>query len=182
MLALYFSILGTEDDRAYFETLYRQYYTDIARRIRGILRDEEDTKDVMQETWMRVISYLGTIRAMNERTARAYILRIAKNQAISLIRKQKREEGHLSEDEILDIADERELFAVCESSGFSGVLACFGALNEVQRDVLILHYLHGHSAREIAKLLGISEHAAESRLTRGRLKLIGLLKERGYRP
>ncbi len=170
-----------DEDTESFELIYKKYHQDVYKRILNILHNEEDTKDVMQETWTRVIGHIGKFRGKDEDSVRAYLLRIAHNQAISFLRVRKREIARTCDLESVELADDGSLFAACESGGVETVLECFEKLTEAQRDVLTLYYLHQHSLKEIALLLDMSESAVASRWTRGRKKLIDLLKRRGYR-
>ncbi|MBQ9747330.1 MAG: sigma-70 family RNA polymerase sigma factor [Clostridia bacterium] len=177
---LCFSVDETETERACLARLYDRYHRDIYKRILNILGNEEDTKDVMQETWTAVALHVGKFLGREDESVRAYLLRVARNQAITFLRARKRERTMTCTLEDVEISDDGALMAICESGGVSEVLMCFEMLNEAQRDVLNLYYLHRHSLREIAVLLGLSEQAVASRFTRGRKKLIELLKRRGY--
>jgi DNA-directed RNA polymerase specialized sigma24 family protein len=49
-------------------------------------------------------------------------------------------------------------------------------LGEIYTDVLIYYYVHGHSIKEIARLMNISAGTVGSRLARGRRMLYELMK------
>ena len=91
MLMLYLSMLGAEDDKRDFERIYEKYREDIFRRVYNILRNEEDAKDTMQETWIRVMKSMNVLRGKEEPIVRTYIMTIARNQSISVLRKRKKE-------------------------------------------------------------------------------------------
>ncbi len=179
MLMLYLTMLDEDSDRSNFEYLYRLYDFDIKKRIQGILSNEKDTEDALQETWMQIFKHIRKFRHKSDMAARAYIMRVARNQAISVLRaKQKECAAECDIEEVGDL-DDTPLFHLCEQEGVETVLSAIKELSEAQRDVLILYYLHQHSLKEIAALLHISEVAAASRWTRGRQNLIRLLgKER----
>ncbi len=180
MLVCCLSMLDTEPERLCFEQIYDKYHLDIYKRIRNLLRDEEDAKDVMQETWVRVIDHISKFQGKDEDAVRAYLMRIARNQAISHLRTKQKELSMTCELDGAELSDDGDLFSACESGGVAAVLECLGRLSEAQRDVLNLYYLHHHSLKEIAILLDMSESAVMSRWNRGRKKLIELLRRRGY--
>lgn len=57
-----------------------------------------------------------------------------------------------------------------------------GGLPPEQRALLIFRELEGHSYREIARTLGVSEGTVASRLSRAREALRGVLEDLGYEP
>ena len=57
--------------------------------------------------------------------------------------------------------------------------AGLGELNDHERDALLLRYFEGKTAREIAQTLGISDEAAQKRVTRALEHLRGFLARRG---
>ncbi len=179
MLMLYLSMLADKNDRQDFERIYHKYHDDILRRIYNILRNEEDAKDTMQETWIRVLKSLDVLRGKEEAVVKTYIMTIARNQSISLLRKKKKEKELFESAESLEQISDTDLFEACESEGITRVRECIELLGDAQRDVIILYYLYNRSLKEVAKLLDISEVVAESRWNHGRVRLMNLLKRRG---
>jgi hypothetical protein len=57
--------------------------------------------------------------------------------------------------------------------------AALGELNEPDRDALLLRYFEGKSAREMARILGVSDEAAQKRVTRAVDRLREVLARRG---
>lgn len=179
MLLFYLTMLDEDIDKLNFERIYRKYHLDIYKRIRNILPNEEDAKDAMQDTWVKVIDHIEKFREKEDDSTKAYIMRIARNQSISILRMKQKEAKTLCDIDEVEIADDEELFAACESNGVSVVLECFKMLTEIQRDVLNLYYIHHHSLKEIAKLMNLSEVTVAGRWARGRARLIELLEQRG---
>ena len=179
MLMLYLSMLGAEDDKRDFERIYEKYREDIFRRVYNILRNEEDAKDTMQETWIRVMKSMNILRGKEEPIVRTYIMTIARNQSISVLRKRKKEKELFEDTDDLEQIRDTDLFEACESEGISRVTECIDMLGDAQRDVIIMYYLYHRSLKEIARLFNISETVAESRWNHGRVRLMNLLKRRG---
>jgi len=180
MLLYALSYLDNDTDKTNFENIFRKYHQDIYKRIYFILKNKEDTDDAMQNTWICIFTHIEKFRNKDDIAMRAYILRIAKYQAISFLREKRKTEKNICNIDSVENVDNSELFDLCEIEGVSAVLECIKMLSEEQRDVLNLYYLHHHSLKEISKLLNLSESAVASRWTRGRKKLISLLERRGY--
>ena len=180
MLTFCMLTIESEADRLQFEKLYRKYADDIFRRVYGILKNQQDTEDVVQETWIKVAKNLSLFYGRDEKMVYAYIMRIAKNLSLSWIRKNKKKKEMVSTMEDIEIADEKELFYICDDCGEQEIVACIRSLDHIYSDVLVYYYLHHYSAKEIAKLLDLKEDTARKRITRGREQMIQLLIRRGY--
>jgi RNA polymerase sigma-70 factor (ECF subfamily) len=76
--------------------------------------------------------------------------------------------------------DERMMFNICDESGENEILKCIEELGEPYSDVLMYYYVHEHTLKQIAQIMGEKESTVGSRLTRGRKKLMKLLVGRGY--
>ncbi len=176
-MLIWLSMIGDEDDRQNFERIYRKYEKDVLLRIRRSLKNKEDAEDAMQNTWLVITKNITFFRTLDDCSIRAYILRIARNQAVSLYRKRRKEEVMTCDIENADIADDSALIRICEETEIEEIVRCINALDEKYSDVLNLYYLHRHNAKEIARLLSLNEHTVRSRIARGKEKLIALLKE-----
>ena len=182
MLPLYLSYPDEELDKQDFEKIYRKYHDDIYRRSYHMLRNKEDVNEAMQETWMGVLQKLPVLRDRDEVFVKSYIMSIARNQSIAVLRRKKKDSVVLSDTELVEsekLVDDEDLFAVCEEEGISRVLECINMLSNSQREVIMMYYLHHRSIKEIAALFNISESVAESRWNHGRERLKELLIRRG---
>jgi RNA polymerase sigma-70 factor (ECF subfamily) len=179
MLMFYLAAIVEEDDRQLFEKIYIRYSDDIFRRVYGIVKNQADAEDVVQDTWQKLCEHIEEMRGKEDRSVRAYIMSIAKNRSFDLLRRRKRE--MTVEDDIgsFDIADETAFFDACEKCTVEQILECMKELGEIYCDVLVYYYFHKHTLKEIALFMGINESTVGSRLTRGRAKLIELMKRRG---
>ena len=180
MLMPCLSLIDDETDKLTFEAIYQKYSDGIFRRTHKLLKNQQDAEDAMQETWLKVMENIDVLRGKNDRIVKAYIMKIAKNESITIMRKRGKDEKMLCTIEDVEIASDEDLFAICEQNHVSEILACFAELGDIYRDILSLYYFYHHSIKEIAKLMNMNEASVNSRLTRGRKKLIELLKRRGY--
>lgn len=181
MLVLSMAMLEMPD-RSFFEQIYEKYADDVFRRALGILKNTQDAEDVMQNTWTSVAKNISFFRAKGDGAVRAYLLRIARNQSITLLRERQKEESYISDADILDVPDEdgveSRLLGACSEMTVSDIRDSLQALPAPYRDILIMFYLHGNSTREIAALLGMNESTVRTRLSRGRERLMRLLERR----
>ena len=179
MLLFYLSAIEREDDQKIFEEIYRRYEKNILRRVCKILQDEEDIKDAMQNTWLGVLNSMALFRNMDEASTQSYIMTIARNQSVSILRQKGRETELFVDADSLELVDDTDLFELCAAEGISRVKECIDMLSDAQKEVIVLYYLYNRSLKEIAKLFNISESVAESRWNHGRIRLIQLLRRKG---
>ncbi len=177
-MLFYLSMIDSESDRSEFERIYRRHEQTIFRKTLFILKNQQDTEDVLQEVWLKVAKNVDIVRDMNDATAFSYVMKIAENQAMTFFRKQDKKEVFLTEDELDGAVCDDELFTACDRVDINEILACFAELPDIYRDVLSLYFFHHHSVAQIASLLGQKISTVNSRLDRGRKKLIKLLERR----
>lgn len=178
MLTFCLSAIGHESDKRTFEQIYRKYDARLCRLVGKYLTNSEDIKDAMQNTWLGVLKKMDLCREMDENELKSYIMTIAKNQAVSIARKNQKEWEMFVDADETELPDDRDLFELCEAEDISDISKCLDMLSEKQREVITMHYLYHHSLKEIAELFGIPESIVESRWKNGRARLIQLLQRK----
>ena len=178
-MLFYLSLIDGEPERSEFERIYQKHADKIFRKTLYILRNQQDTEDVMQEVWIKVAKNISVLQNKDDAVIFSYIMTIANNQAMTFFRKRNTEEVLLAEEEIEGLAYDEPLFAACDKAEIGEITACFAELPKIYRDVLSLHFLHRHTTEQIARMLDLNASTVGSRLSRGRKKLIKLLERRG---
>ena len=159
---------------ALFELLMRRYNERVYRVARAMVRDEQEAEDVMQQAYVNAYVHL---RQFNGRSLfSTWLTRIAINESLARLRRQRRHEpfdDHSCEAENVmrqhapgdpeQQAVNRELRAVLEWA--------IDRLPEGGRDVFVLREVEGLSTAEAADLLGVSQDAVKTRLSRARAVL-----------
>ena len=143
----------------------------VARHAQAVYRlayartgSREDAEDVTQETFLRLVRTAPEFA--DEDHCRAWLLRVAMNCAGDLFRSAwRRHTRPLEEAEQVPAPEE------------GGVLEAVLALPERYRAPIHLFYYEGLSTAEIAAVLGKSEGAVRTRLSRARIMLRGVLEE-----
>ncbi len=168
----------TGDDGA-FPELVKRYSRRILRVARNITNNDEDSEDVLQETFMKAFTHLDGFQGNSK--FYTWLVRIAMNEALMKLRKRKTGKV-VSLDEELDTGDDtivREI-AVWEGNPedkFSQeelreiLDTTIASLPEGFRVVFQLRDIEELSTEETAEILGLSIPAVKSRLLRARLQL-----------
>ncbi len=157
-----------EGDRSAYASLVKSYSGRIFAICYGTLGNAHDAEDIAQQTLLRGFSNIGQMRR-NEKFG-AWISRIAKNQCVDFIRRQKRRQGLRAGKVALGPGNSHE---------HPELRKALADLTEEDRLVLMLYYFDGHSAKAVAEAFEISEGAALTRLSRARKQLRRLLQAKG---
>lgn len=167
-------------DREAFDELVRRTFVDtftLARRLTG---NEEDARDVVQDSYLRAWRAIGKFRG--DAQFSTWMYRITANAASSSLTKRRRHRAE-SLDEIHDVADHRsesQPAAVAESGEALGrISAALDELPPKLRTVVVLKDVYDLPHEAIADELGISVAAAKVRLHRARRKLRDVLYDEG---
>jgi len=152
--------------------LFEQYRGRIQRYIRGMVRDQAEAEDLTQETFLRAHRQLGSLR--DPAAVSSWLYRIATHVCYDRFRQRSNHPpgDPPGEDARSDEPVAPRLDKLLEQAEMSACVQQFiGGLPDAYRRVLLLHDLHGLTAREIARLCGSSIEAVKIRLHRGRRRL-----------
>lgn len=159
-------------EAALFELILRRYNQRIYRTVRGIVRDESEAEDVMQQAYVNAFANLGQFAG--RASLATWLTRIAINEALARVRPRGlRIAPDVSED-AMDLIEEtspdpEQQAVTSQLSRF--VEAEIAALPERYRCVIMLREVEGLSTSETAECLGIAEDAVKTRLHRARAAL-----------
>jgi RNA polymerase sigma-70 factor (ECF subfamily) len=155
------------------ERLYDEHAGALFAFLLNLTRDEADTRDVLQEVFIRLARDPAPLRVV--RNERAYLLRLAHNAAVDLMRRRATRDRTRDQ-----FAGEVNPFAPTDDPDeqvFRQELAvALGELPEEQRAVVHLKLWEGLTFEEIATALDISRNTAASRYRYGLNKLRGRLR------
>ena len=153
--------IGAGSDLA-FDRLMRRYRRLVYRVAYGYTGDADAALDVVQETFLKVHTRLGTFRG--EGTLKGWIVRIAANEALN-VRRGRHETSELDESIASGSAVAKDPMAG------QALTRSLAALGERQRTAIVLRYYGERSTREIAEALDCTEGTARNVLFRGLAKL-----------
>lgn len=170
-VALVQSIL--QGDVQALERMMRQHNRRLFRVARGILRDDADAEDAVQEGYIQAHRALAGFRG--EARLSTWLTRIIVNQALERRRRRTRAPSPSGDGSAPEPQDE-VLAETPESLALRGELrrlieASIDGLPEAHRSVFILRAVEGLSIEETALSLGISRANTKTRFLRARAQL-----------
>ncbi len=153
---------ATTGDEEAFQHLYEKYHDKVFAIARGILLDQEEAADAVQEIFTLVYRHLGRF----DRRAKfsTWLFRIAVNRSIQQARRGKARRHQVPLTEAYDKAEEAPEIEADDPV----IAAAMARLHPSDRALLTLFYWDELSLQEIAESLGCSANAAKTRLFRAR--------------
>ncbi|MHC4499880.1 MAG: RNA polymerase sigma factor [Planctomycetota bacterium] len=155
-------------DRSAYTDLVKAYSNRVFAICVGMLGNRHDAEDIAQQVFLNGFKDINQL--LDGERFGAWIGRITKNLCIDFIRRQRYKRNNRP-GQYSAIETGRAAYPELE-----GALA---RLVEEYRLVLMLYYFDGHSAKNIAEALDITEAAVHTRMSRARKELRKLLESEG---
>jgi RNA polymerase sigma-70 factor (ECF subfamily) len=162
-----------------FSRLVEAYSSKIYRLATKMLGQQEDAEDVLQETFLK--AYRGLKSFDGRSKLSTWLFRIATNEALMVLRRKhpdvasidepvETEEGEQEPIQIIDwcCLPENELLSEESKDRLD---AAIQKLPESLRVVFLLRDINDLSTHETGEVLGLSDTAVKTRLSRARLRL-----------
>lgn len=179
-------------DSKAFEYLYKETYDRNYYIIFKMLNNEQDTLDVLQETYIKIFTKLNGFTYKGPDSFFSWTGRISVNTALDFLRKKKPvlfteleqdSEDGITEFEMEDPSEQFRPEMVYDKKETAHIVEeMLNCLSEEQRVCILMYYLQDMSIKEIAHMCNCSENTIKSRLHYGRNKIYQQgesLKKRG---
>ena len=140
------------DDKA-FEEIYHHYNKLIHYVVYQILNDEEDTKEIVDDTFVQV--YKSIASHNDEASFKYWIITIAKNFAYKKVTEYQKARSGINNLRN-DMEDTKDEDAVTELS------EALKKLTKEERDIFVYHAIHNLTYQEIADIIGSSKSSVNS--------------------
>lgn len=167
--------IATGDEAAFAHLLERHIGKALAFMTR-MLSQRQDAEDEVQKAFTKVWQEAPTWRP--EAKFSTWFYRVLMNQALDVLRARK-PAVDIEQNDIADHAPSIEEHMIANDRS-AAVQKALASLPERQRQALILCHYEELSQKDAAALLGISEGALESLLSRGRAALKQLISREWY--
>jgi len=172
------------DDGA-MEELVHRWEKRLFYYIRRLVTNEEDACDVLQETWLKAIRGIATLR--DPGSLPMWLYRIARNTAMSRLRGRYADKALIEEEPHLrqgfggqagEIPDNGDSFTFEDAEQ---VHCGLSKLSLPHREALTLYFLEDLSIDEIAELLEVASGTVKSRLHFAKKALRAVLEQEAVR-
>ncbi len=163
-----------QGDTSALAELVRRYENDILRFCLHYLREVERSKEMAQETFLRV--YVARERFDATRNFRPWLLRIARNLCLSELKRKKAVQMESLEAYVSTARDMSGVLAPTAEDGPDVQLMvaerreqlarALDSLDAEAREIVVLRFFERMSAREISNIVGGTEGAIRTRVHR----------------
>ena len=155
-----------------FCSLYVSHLKAICTRY---VTDSDDASDVLQETLISIVTHISDFHYLGQGSLKAWATRIAVNESLNYIRRNRRQELTLQEQYIDDIAEEEEDPPI-EDIPPEVIQQMVRQLPTGYRTVFNLYVFEDKSHQEIAQLLGTSVKTSISQLHKAKNLLAQMIQ------
>ena len=170
---------GNEDA---FATFYDRFAPGLFSLIYGILRDQKESEDVLQEAFVQMWKRIGTYDARRS-SLFTWAVMISRHKAIDRLRSRQRQsrlnEAVTSETNAVPVSApaDRADNALARSDERERVRTALARLNVAQREAIDLAFFAGLTQTQISERLGTPLGTVKARIRRGLLALREVLGE-----
>lgn len=151
-------------DKEAFDTIYKLTYKKVYFFSLSITKDSELTKDIVQEIYVNVFKYIGSLK--DEKFFIAWLNQITYNTSKKELGKLSKKTLNITDEELHTklIDGDNPILKCIEDENTKELIKCIMNLKEKYRTVLILKYFNNYKVKDIAKLINCPEGTVKSRL------------------
>ena len=151
-------VRAAQADRAAFGALYRRYLDRVYGYCFYLLGDHHDAEDVTERTFLAALAAIDRFRD-DGAAFRSWLFRIAHNQLVNALRTRSRRRTEPLDGVLEPVSDTDPAAAAGSADDARRLRSALSRLSDDRRQVVILRFVDGLSAREIGAVLGRSEGA-----------------------
>ena len=160
-------------DASAMDMLYAQYADYLTAVCARYIPDDDELKDVLQESFIKIFSKIGEFNYRGNGSLRAWITRIVINESLLTIRKKKNSPIINIENEPPDIQDDEPELGNIGEEVLTNMIR---QLPDGYRTVFNLFVIEGKSHKEIAKILNIKADSSASQFHKAKKQLAKMIK------
>lgn len=146
-----------------FTEIYKKYHNEVYRLAYGYTMNFADAEDIMQQTFIKLYNNINKFKSVDE-NVKKWLFKVAINEAKDNLKtfwkKNKTDTDNL--ENIISVNDSEK----------NELLYSLAKIDKKYRIPFYLHYYEGYNAKEIAKIMHLSESAVKSRILRAKEKIL----------
>jgi len=145
--------------------MFRAHAPELGRYLVAMVRDRSLAEDLLQDTFHDALRAWDRLDGVGNE--RAWLYGIARHRALGALRRGRRFQRAL-----VRLGGSREIAQEADAELVALLDLLERELSPELRALVLLRYVHGFQAAELAEMTGLSPDAVRQRLARGRARLI----------
>ena len=163
-----------DGDNTATEWIYRRHVRYLSALCSRYITEDEDMKDVLQESFIKIFTFLDSFKYHGEGSLKAWMAKITLNETLKFVRNNSRLPIDSIDDKDMNIADVDSMET--EDIPTDVLHQLIRELPDGYRTVFNLYVIDDKSHKEIAQLLGIKENTSASQLHKAKSMLAQKIK------
>lgn len=165
-----------------WDTLFRRHQLPLFSWIQELVRHEQTSLDITQETFIRAVRHIGSLR--EDRKFGSWLFGIAHQLVRAHFRKAGKHELLVGDGEIeaLPAPEDNARDLLVRAEDEAAFWSALEELSDAHRAVVLLHFIEDFSLREISEITGAPEGTVKSRLWFARKHLKQVLQQTDENP
>lgn len=164
-----------DGDKDALTFLYDETKTQLYALIYSILKNKEDSEDILQDTYIKVYTFANKYNSMQK--PMAWLYTIARNLCYMKIRATKNIADISTEEIELYQVDQRDLYKEKEDNIVINMF--LDELSYEENQIISLHAISGYKHKEISEIMGIGLSTVISKYNRAIKKLRNKMEGKG---
>jgi RNA polymerase sigma-70 factor (ECF subfamily) len=164
-------------DKHALQLLYSRHHVRIYRFALRFLNDEAAAEDTVSEVFIDVWRQAERFEGRSQVTT--WLLAIARNKALSLLRRRSSEELDDEVAEFIEDPSDNPEVAMLKSQRASVLQDCLTQLSPAHREIVDLVYYHEKSVEEVAEIISVPANTVKTRMFYARKRIGELMAAKG---
>ena len=159
------------------QQLYSRHHVRIYRFALRFLNDEAAAEDTVSEVFIDVWRQAERFEGRSQVTT--WLLAIARNKALSMLRRRSNEELDDEVAEFIEDPSDNPEVAMLKSQRASVLQDCLTQLSPAHREIVDLVYYHEKSVEEVAEIISVPANTVKTRMFYARKRIGELMAAKG---
>jgi RNA polymerase sigma-70 factor (ECF subfamily) len=164
-------------DKHALQLLYSRHHVRIYRFALRFLNDEAAAEDTVSEVFIDVWRQAERFEGRSQVTT--WLLAIARNKALSVLRRRSAEELDDEVAEFIEDPSDNPEAAMLKSQRASVLQDCLTQLSPAHREIVDLVYYHEKSVEEVAEIISVPANTVKTRMFYARKRIGELMAAKG---
>ena len=166
-----------QGDKRALQVLFGRHNVRVYRFVLRILNDEAAAEDMVSEVFFDV--WRQAERFERRSQVSTWLLAIARNKALSVLRRRSTEELDEEVAEFIEDPSDNPEVSMQKKQQSSVLRDCLTQLSPAHREIVDLVYYHEKTVEEVAEIVGVPTSTVKTRMFYARKRIGELMTEKG---